>query len=78
MWDRTTEKYCFVNLTYSHVCTCRFDTQWDALEDMRNNDEVAEFYRLDLENTRHQCKFDNNLKESVEIKIRRMAYFNIN
>ena len=53
MWDRTTEKYCFVNLTYSHVCTCRFDTQWDALEDMRNNDEVAEFYRLDLENTRH-------------------------
>src|SRR5574344_1855970 len=27
MWDRTTEKYCFVNLTYSHVCTCRFDTK---------------------------------------------------
>ena len=53
MWDRTTKKYCFVNLTHSHVCTCRFDTQWDALEDMRNNDEIAEFYRLDLEDTRH-------------------------
>ena len=25
----------------------------DALEDMRHDDEVEEFWRLDLENTRH-------------------------
>lgn len=53
MCDKITEKYCFVNLTHSYVCTCRFDTELDALEDMRNDDEVVEFWRLDLENTRH-------------------------
>ena len=33
--DRTTKKWCFVNLSTEHVCACRFDTIDDALADMK-------------------------------------------
>ena len=46
MWDRNSKKYCFVNLSHSHVCTCRFDNIIDAVRDMQNNEEVEEFYPL--------------------------------
>lgn len=41
--DRATDKYCFVNLTSGHVCSCRFDSIEDALNDMRNRSEVTYF-----------------------------------
>ena len=41
MYDRYSNKYCFVNLTSKHVCKCRFDSIEDALADL-NNDSFVE------------------------------------
>ena len=41
MYDRYSNKYCFVNLTSKHVCKCRFDSIEDALADL-NNDPFVE------------------------------------
>ena len=45
--DRTTKKWCFVNLSTEHVCTCRFDTIDDALADMRKREDVESFSVID-------------------------------
>ena len=45
--DRATKKWCFVNLSTEHVCTCRFDTIDDALADMRKRDDVESFSVID-------------------------------
>jgi len=39
--DRTTKKWCFVNLSTEHVCTCRFDTIDAAFADLRERAEVV-------------------------------------
>ncbi len=39
--DRTTKKWCFVNLSTEHVCTCRFDTIDDAIADLNKRAEVV-------------------------------------
>lgn len=36
MFDRNTEKYCFVNLTKGHVCKCRFNSYEEAIQDLEN------------------------------------------
>ena len=41
--DRTTKKWCFVNLSTEHVCACRFDTIDDAFADMKKREDVASF-----------------------------------
>lgn len=41
--DRATEKWCYVNLSTEHVCSCRFDTIDDALADMRKREDVESF-----------------------------------
>ena len=41
--DRATKKWCFVNLSTEHVCSCRFDTIDDALADMRKREYVESF-----------------------------------
>ena len=41
--DRTTKKWCFVNLSTEHVCACRFDTIEDAIADMRKREDVESF-----------------------------------
>ena len=45
--DRTTGKWCFVNLSTEHVCSCRFDTIDDALADMRKREDVESFSAID-------------------------------
>lgn len=45
--DRTTEKWCFVNLSTEHVCTCRFDTIDDAFADMKKREDVESFSVID-------------------------------
>lgn len=45
--DRTTEKWCFVNLSTEHVCACRFDTIDDALADMKKREDVESFSDID-------------------------------
>ena len=45
--DRTTKKWCFVNLSTEHVCACRFDTIDDALADMRKREDVENFSAID-------------------------------
>ena len=45
--DRTTEKWCFVNLTTEHVCSCRFDTIDDALADMKKREDIESFSVID-------------------------------
>ena len=41
--DRTTKKWCYVNLSTEHVCACRFDTIDDAIADMRKREDVESF-----------------------------------
>lgn len=43
MKDRNTGKFCFVNLTSSHVCQCRFETFEDAIADLKMREEVEHF-----------------------------------
>ena len=43
MKDRNTGKFCFVNLTSSHVCKCRFETFEDAIADLKMREEVEHF-----------------------------------
>lgn len=43
MKDRNTEKFCFVNLTSTHVCKCRFETFEDAIADLKTREEVEHF-----------------------------------
>ena len=45
--DRTTEKWCFVNLSTEHVCACRFDTIDDAMSDMEKREDVESFSEID-------------------------------
>ena len=45
--DRTTEKWCFVNLSTEHVCACRFDTIDDAMADMKKRENVESFSEID-------------------------------
>ena len=45
--DRTTEKWCFVNLSTEHVCSCRFDTIDDAFADMKKREDVESFSVID-------------------------------
>ena len=45
--DRTTKKWCFVNLSTEHVCACRFDTIDDAMADMKKREDVESFSVID-------------------------------
>ena len=45
--DRTTDKWCYVNLSTEHVCACRFDTIDDAIADMRKREDVVSFSVID-------------------------------
>lgn len=47
MYDRNTDKYCFVNLTSNHVCSCRFDSVDEALKDLDNRQDVTSYERID-------------------------------
>lgn len=44
MYDRNTGLWCFVNLTSSHVCKCRFESQEEeAVLDLLHDDFVEHF-----------------------------------
>ena len=43
MYDRNTGLWCFVNLTSSHVCKCRFESQEEAVLDLLHDDFVERF-----------------------------------
>ena len=45
MFDRNTNKYCFVNFTSKHVCKCRFNTYEEAIEDL-NKDEFVQSWSI--------------------------------
>ena len=45
--DRTTKKWCFVNLSTEHVCACRFDTIDDAIADIEKREDVESFSVID-------------------------------
>lgn len=36
MRHKSNDKYSFVNITKGHICSCEFDTQAEALKDLRN------------------------------------------
>lgn len=44
--DKAVNKYCFVNLTKNHVCTCRFDSYEDAIKDMESQEKVVSWKYL--------------------------------
>lgn len=39
-FDKSTEKYRFVNLTKNHICKCQFNTIDDAMKDISKREEV--------------------------------------
>lgn len=41
--DRLSGKWCFVNLTSMHVCSCRFNTMDEAIKDLENRNEVERY-----------------------------------
>lgn len=45
--DRATKKWCYVNLSTEHVCSCRFDNFDDALADMKKREDVESFSVID-------------------------------
>lgn len=45
--DRTTKKWCFVNLSTEHVCACRFDAIDDAFADMKKREDIESFSVID-------------------------------
>ena len=49
MYDKTDQKYHFVNMTKNHICSYGFDTIDDAIYDMeklKSNGEIIDCYRL--------------------------------
>lgn len=49
MYNRTDNKYHFVNLTSNHICSCCFNTINDAILDMerfKNEGKVIEYYKI--------------------------------
>lgn len=45
--DRATKKWCYVNLSTEHVCSCRFDSINDAFFDMGKRADVTGFSVID-------------------------------
>ena len=48
-YDKSKDKFRFVNLTKCHICTCEFETVWDAVNDMQNkkdNGEIIDFIKM--------------------------------
>lgn len=45
--DRKSGLFCFVNLTHPHVCSCRFSSIEDAVEDMKQRKDVISFEEID-------------------------------
>lgn len=41
--DRRSGKWCFVNLTSMHVCSCRFNTMDEAIKDLESREEVERY-----------------------------------
>ncbi len=49
MYDRTDDKYHFVNLTKDHICACGFDSVEDAVNDMeklKNEGNVINYCKI--------------------------------
>lgn len=38
--NKGTELYSYVNLTKGHICPCKFNSIEEALEDLKNYDEI--------------------------------------
>lgn len=46
MQHKFTKKYSFVNITKGHICSCEFNTQEEAIEDLYNkynNKEITQY-----------------------------------
>lgn len=39
--DCATHKWCYINLSTEHVCSCRFDTMQEAIDDMNKRADVV-------------------------------------
>lgn len=50
MFSRSSGSYHFVNLTKGHICSCEFETVWDAVVDMKrkkDNGEIIDFIKIE-------------------------------
>ena len=50
MFNRFNGSYHFVNLTKGHICSCEFETVFDAVNDMQNkkdNREIIDFIKME-------------------------------
>ena len=50
MFNRFNGSYHFVNLTKRHICSCEFETVWDAIDDMqskKDNGEIIDFIKIE-------------------------------
>lgn len=50
MFSEFNGSYHFVNLTKGHICSCEFETVFDAVNDMKNkkdNGEIIDFIKME-------------------------------
>lgn len=50
MFSKFSRSYHFVNLTKGHICSCEFETVFDAVNDMQNkkdNGEIIDFIKME-------------------------------
>lgn len=50
MYDRSSESWCFVNLSSGHVCKCRFSDLSEAYNDMvkqKQEGKIRDFKKID-------------------------------
>ena len=47
MFSEFSGSYHFVNLTKGHICSCEFETVWDAIKDKKNNGEIIDFIEIE-------------------------------
>lgn len=41
--NKSDSTYSFVNLTKGHICPCRFESESDAIEDLKNDVRVIRY-----------------------------------
>lgn len=48
--NESDDTYSFVNLTKRHICTCRFKTEEEAIQDLQNKVESGEIIGYEIYN----------------------------
>jgi len=53
MFDKASNKYCYVNLTSNHVCQKRYDTYNDAIKSIYDEEFVSSWSYVEPKKEKH-------------------------